>query len=240
MAVNPAHPPALGEVIEADTRVLEVECHALYAAPAFGTFVRAHCVGSDCFHYGVVTHVRTGPVDANRVVQAHGLPPGELEERKPHLTTLFRTTFAVHLVGYGREGLPLPGTAPQPPRLHCFVYPAEAAEIQAITVRPDFLRPLTQVQDAPLEDLLVAAMEAAGAAWGEQGHARVIAWGKYLARLLRADYVTLEGVFQRLAPAAPAPIAAPAAAPKAPRWEEAVPLVTGNGTRRRKEDPFED
>jgi hypothetical protein len=240
MAVDSTQAPALGEVIQADTRVLEVECHALYAAPAFGSFVRAHCVGSDQFHYGVVTHVRTGPVDANRVVQAHGLPPGELEERKPHLTTLFRTTFVVRLVGYGREGLALPGTASQPPRLHCFVYEAEAAEIQAVTARPDFLRPLTQVLDAPVEDLLVAAIQAAGDAWGEQGHARVIGWGKYLARLLRADYVTLEGVFQRLAPVTSAANAAPAPIPKAPRWEEAVPLVTGNGTRRRKEDPFED
>ena len=95
---------ALGEVIASDSQMLEVECHKLYAAPRFGSFVRADCIGSGVSHFGVVTHVSTTPVDGNRVVQAHRLPPGELEQRKPHLPTLFRTTFLVRIIGKNLEG----------------------------------------------------------------------------------------------------------------------------------------
>jgi hypothetical protein len=233
---------AFGEIVEADSQSVLAECHALYRAPAFGSFVRADCVGSGRRHFGVVTRVCSGPFDGNRVVQAHGLPPGELEQKKPHLPTLLRTVFAVRLVGYGNEHGTVPGTAPQPPRLHCFVSPAAPEEVRALTERPDFLRPLTQAQDAPLEDLLASAIRTAGEAWPPaERHARLIAWGKYLARLLRHDYVTLEGVVRRVSPA-PAPVPAPAgaapASPAHPRYEEPLPLA-GNGSARGY-DPFED
>lgn len=203
-------PTVYGEVIVADTQLLEVECHALYAAPRFGSFVRADCVGSGVAHYGVVTHVATAPFDGTRVVQAHRLPPSELEQRKPHLTTLFRTTFRARLVGYGLDGMRISGTAPTPPRLHCFVCAAAAEEVRGITGSPAFLRPLTQAVDTPVEDLLVSAITSAREAWGAQ--APVVAWAKYLARLLGRDYVALESVVQRLQPPM-APAVSPQAAP---------------------------
>jgi hypothetical protein len=247
-----------GEIVSSDTQALEVECHSLYRSPAFGGFVRADCVGSRMSYFGVVTGVSTGPFDGNRLVQAHRMPPGELEERKPHLTTLLRTTFQARIVGYGQDAVRLPGTPPSPPRLHCYVYPAGEEEIRSLTGSPGFLRPLCQVQDSPLEDLLVCAIRVAAEAWGPTPP--VVAWGKYLARLLRNDYVTLEGVIQRLGavpapgflPPGPAPgllpgpLSSPGAAPAAgaqapsasatqapperphPRWEEPLPLA-GSG-----------
>lgn len=237
-----ATPDLLGEAIGSDSQLLEVECHALYAAPAFGSFVRAECVGSGLAHYAVVTRVTTGPFDGNRVVQAHRMPPGELEQRKPHLTTVLRTTFQARVVGYGHGDVRLPGTPPCPARLHCYVYRAAEEEVRSLTATPNFLRPLAQTPDAPLEDLLVGAIHAAREAWGPA--APVVAWGKYLARLLRHDYVTLEGVLQRLSvPGAPSGAAgaspgAPGSSARAPhpRWEAPLPLH-GNGTRER--DPFE-
>jgi hypothetical protein len=232
-------PEALGEVIASTSQALEVECHTLYAAPAFGSFVRADCVGSELSHFAVVTHVATAPYDSNRVVQAHRLPPGELEERKPHLTTLFRTTFQARVVGYGRNGTAIPGTAPQPARLHCFTYRAAPEQIQAVTRTPDFLRALTQVPEAPLEDLLVSAIESAREAWG--AGAPVVSWGKYLARLLRGNYVALEHVMERLGPSAtlPGTPLTVSPAPVHPRWEEARPLIAGNGPLGDR-DPFQE
>ena len=244
-----------GEVILSDTQTLEVECHALYAAPRFGSFVRADCIGSGLAHYAVVTHVATAPFDGTRVVQAHRLPPGELEQRKPHLTTLFRTTFRARLVGYGQESARISGTPPGPARLHCFVSPATAEEIRDLTRTPNFLRPLTQVPDVPVEDLLVCAMQAAQEAWGHE--APVVAWAKYLARLLQRDYVTLESVVERLQPAAaaPPPVRAPVPAPATVPRSSAVQARTvatleqkqtmiSNGTPKRvlgpDDDPFTD
>lgn len=237
---------SLGEVIASNSQTLQVECHQLYGAPTFGSFVRAECLGSGTQFYGVVTRIATAPVDGNRVVQAHGMPPGELEQRKPHLVDLLRTTFEVRLVGYGQGEAQVAATPPTPPRLHCFVYCATPTEVSGVTSSPAFLRPLTQVVDVPLEDLLVGAMQAAQAAWGPM--APLVAWGKFLARLLRNDYLTLEGVLQRLSPApisfAPPPARA-VAAPKLngngtyrpPIYEEPLPIA--GGPPREHRDPFD-
>ncbi len=166
----------IGEVVAANSQLLEAECHRLYEAPAFGSFVRADCVGGGLSHFAVVTHVSTGPFDGNRIIQAHKLAPGELEQRKPHLTSLLRTTFEVRVVGYGNEAGQIAGTPPLPARLHCFVYPATAAEVRAVTGSTAFLRPLCLLKDAPLEDLLVATIESAREAWGPS--APLVGWGE--------------------------------------------------------------
>lgn len=256
--------PQFGEVIGGDTRDLEIECHELYRAPVFGSFVRAECRGSETHHFAVVARVATGPFDSNRVVQAHRMPPGELEAEKPHLADLLRTVFEARVVGHTQNGAPSPGTPPLPARLHCFVYPADLDEIQALTSAPDFLRPLTTLPDAPVEDLLVATMRAALEAWPErQRHTRLVEWGRYLARLLKGDYLALEGVLRRLGPASvpvavapPVAVASPTPALSSetssrytlppeprrepPKWEEKMPY---NGTRPFGEnddlDPFE-
>ena len=184
---------ALGETIAADSQGIEVECHRLYTAPSFGRFVR---VAADPPQYAVVTRIGTAPLDSARVVQAHRLPPGELEARKPHLSALLRTVFSARLVGYGTATAHAIGTPPVPPRLHAFVYPADPEEIRRLTASPAFLRPLTLATDIVLEDLLLATIAAAREAWGAE--APLVTWGKYLARLLVRDYLTLEGVLHRL------------------------------------------
>jgi hypothetical protein len=235
-----------GEVIASDSQVLQVECHRLYGAPTFGSFVRAECLGSEMQFYGVVTRVSTTPFDGNRVVQAHGMPPGELEQRKPHLVDLLRTTFDVRIVGYGKGDARVAGTPPTPPRLHCFVYPATEEEVRGVTGSPAFLRPLAQSVDVSLEDLLVCAIQAAQQAWGAA--APLVTWGKFLARLLRHDYLTLEGVLQRLSP--PAAVSRVPYTPptvngtsngtrRPPIYEQPLPIV-GTTPRPRDEDPFAD
>lgn len=238
-----------GEVISASSLTLEVECHQLYRTPPFGGFVRVNCLGSERNFFAVVTNVSTGPFDGNRVVQAHRLPPGELEQKKPHLPQLLRSTFQAQMVGYGEHGVAVASTPPTPPRLHCFVYPASTDEVRGVSSTPAFLRPLTQVTDVPLEDLLVCAMKEAQQAWGPS--APLVTWGKYLARLLRNDYLTLEGVLQRLTPTggtfAPSPV--PARIPAAPKpngngtyrppiYEEPLPIA-GNTPPRDHRDPFD-
>jgi hypothetical protein len=232
-----------GEVIASSSQELQVECHQLYRAPAFGSFVRAECIGSGTQFYGVVTQVATAPLDGNRVVQAHGMPPGELEQRKPHLVDLLRTTFSVRVVGYGQGDARVAGTPPTPPRLHCFVSPASEDEVRGMTASPAFLRPLSQVVDAPLEDLLAGALQHARDVWPtEEQHWRLVAWGKFLARLLRDDYLTLEGVLQRLTPATgfpvaprPARLTTVAEEPRTtPLYERPIPLAGGASS-----DPFD-
>jgi hypothetical protein len=216
-----------GEIIQADSQAVVAESHRLYHAPAFGSFVRVACEGSGRSFYVIVTGVSTGAFDGNRLVQAHRLPPGVLEERKPHLPSLLRTQFQGRIVGWGEGETRVPGTPPAPPRLHCWIYPAAPEEIRGVTRDPIFLRPLVDPQNGPLEDLLVAAIGTARDAW--EGAAPVVAWGKYLARLLRGQYVVLESVLRRLG-SAPPQVAAPrpvstAANPDVPGWEMPLPVA---------------
>jgi hypothetical protein len=231
-----------GETIAADTQRLTVECHALYRAPEFGSVVR---VDGAPGVFGVVYAAATAPFDGTRIVQAHRLPPGELEERKPHLTTLLRTTFSARVIGAGAGTDCRVGAPSQAARLHAFVYPAQPAEVRALTETPHFLRPLSQTPEAPVEDLLVAALRTAREAWGAEGGPRLVTWGKYLSRLLARDYLTLEGIFQRLGDFAPgtSPDAEPPPtgradlARRAGEWEKPLRVVTA---RPPGSDPFAD
>lgn len=225
----------LGEVIATSTQLLEAECHGLDCGPEFASFVRVTCAAGD--QLAVVTHVATGPIDGNRVVQAHRMTPEELADRMPHLSTLLRTTFQARIVGYTRQGARHAGTPPTPAPLHSFVYRAAPEEIREVTREPWFLRSLLADREAPLEDLLARAVQHAAAAWGPEGHFRSVQWGKYLARLLRGEYLTLEGVLQRLADAGSRPSTSVRPQPAAiPRYEEPLPIA---GVRRER-DPFDD
>ncbi|MGV3723676.1 MAG: hypothetical protein ACO1SX_22490, partial [Actinomycetota bacterium] len=92
------------------------------------------------------------------------------------------------------------------------------------------------------EDLLASTLQHARDVWpSAEQHLRLVTWGKFLARLLRDDYLTLEGVLQRLTPAAgfAAPVrvaVANAAEPprQAPLYERPIPLAGGNNS-----DPFD-
>lgn len=230
-----------GEVISGDSQSAEVECRRLYGAPPFGSFV---CIGAGGPGVlGVVSHASTAPYEGSRIVQAHGLAPGELEAHKPHLPDLLRTVFRVRLLGecYGDEVRV--ATPSQPPRLHSFVYAAGAAQIGAVTASTEFIRPLVRAPEADTEDLLVAVLRGALEAQPEARRiALAVLWGKYLFRLLRDDLVTLEGVMRRLEPMLPeigpqAPPARTARPPEHPRFERPLPLVGGPP---RGDDPFEE
>lgn len=207
---------AYGETVASSSQLIEVECHRLYRGPEFGSFVRADCTRSDISHFGVVTDLSTTPFESSRVVHAHRMPPGELEQRKPHLATLCRTVFTARIVGYSRGGAVLDETAPQPASLHCYVSAALDSEIRQLTAGTGWLRALARPGEAPVEDLLVSAIEKAREACGGDTD-RVVLWGKYLARVLVHDYVTLEGVLQR--------VGRSSGPDRSPRYEGPLPIT---------------
>jgi hypothetical protein len=201
----------VGEVIEADTLRFRAECPRLYGAPPFGSFVRVEGASSAVF--GVVSHITTTTVDAGRQTQALHLPPERLAERMPQLSLLLRTCFTAVTVGY-RESTPpsstpnsqnptsgiCPYLPPLPPEIHRFVYPCTPAEVEALTREPDFLRILASA-DAPVEDVLSAAILSASAARGSAGaltDAFLVDCGKAVATLFRREPDRFQSVMRRL------------------------------------------
>jgi hypothetical protein len=215
-----------GEVIAADTVQLEAECPRLYDAPNFGSFVRVDSEGLDI--YGVVYHIATACIDANRRMQALHLPPDEISRRMPHLDLVLRTTFAARVIGFRSDSEIYSHLPVQPARIHCFVVPARDEDVRVLTRSPTFLRALTAIPEAPIEEVIAAAIRSARGAWAREGGERrateqMLVWGKYLARLYRADYDRFEAIMQRVPP-----IPAQAGKP----WEEALPLASDD------RDPF--
>jgi hypothetical protein len=205
-----------GEVICADTVHFEAECPKLYDAPNFGSFVRVDSAGLDI--YGVVYHISTGCIDSHRKTQALNLPRPELATRMPHLELVLRTTFAARVVGFRVDGETYNRLPAQPAQIHCFVGRAGDEEVRALTTSTHFLRTLAATPDAPVEDLIAGALDAA--LHSRRGEAdpmtQLIAWGKYLARLFRDDYDRLEAIMQRVRPLA---------GTQGMPWEEALPLT---------------
>lgn len=190
--------PHLAEVIAADSLTFEAECRQLYSAPAFGGFVRA--AGREREVFGVVAHIATAAIDPGRRTQALHLPPERLAERMPQLELVLRTCFAAVVVGYREGGSICPYLPPHPPEIHQFVHPCTPAEVEALTREPDFLRSLAAAPQAPVEDLLAAAVlqSAAARGAGVAADAFLVDCGRTLALLFRREPDRFQSIMRRL------------------------------------------
>jgi hypothetical protein len=201
----------VGEIIAADTCQFEAECLKLYQSPPFGSFVRAEGGGARVV-YGVVAFIQTDAAETNRRTHALRMSPEELQERMPQLELVLRTCFAALVIGYAEgDGATAPTRRPvclvpsQPPWIHRFVAPAQAAEIRALTEGPDWLRMLAQARPAgvpvPLDDLIAAVILHAADARGAgspSSEAFIVECGRYLAPLMRREFDRFEAIMRRL------------------------------------------
>src|SRR5439155_26006450 len=119
-----------------------------------GAFVRA--ASDELEVYGVVYHIATGCIDANRKTQALGLSPEEIARKLPHLDLVLRTTFAARVVGFRQHGETYGFLPPQPARIHAFIHPARPEEVRALTGANTFLRILATAPDLPVEDVIAS------------------------------------------------------------------------------------
>jgi hypothetical protein len=189
--------PYVAEVIAADSLTFEAECRQLYGAPAFGSFVRVE--GKEREVFGVVAHIATAAIDPGRRTQALHLPPGRLSERMPQLELVLRTCFTAMVVGCREAGEIRPYLPPHPPEIHRFVHACTPAEVEALTGEPDFLRSLAAAPDAPVEDLLAAAVLQAAAARGAgAADSFLIECGRTLALLFRREPDRFQSIMRRL------------------------------------------
>jgi hypothetical protein len=208
----PVTGPHLAEVIEADTLHFEAECSRLYGAPAFGSFVRVEAssvtAGSGeqadsrwpTAVFGVVSRIATAATDPGRRTQALHLPPERLAERMPQLQLVLRTCFTAIVVGYEEDGDIRPYLPPRPPEIHRFVYACTPPEVEQLTREPDFLRVLAAAPEAPVEDVLAAAILSAATVRGSGAPAQafIIQCGKAAASLFRREPDRFQSIMRRL------------------------------------------
>ena len=117
----------IGEVVEATPTTFVAQCYQLYGAPPLGSLART----GDPAIQGVVYHVVTEPLDANRPVLARGesaVTEDEVFRANPQLERLLTSRFEVLILGHRARGVDFPVLPPLPPRVHAFVYACSAEE----------------------------------------------------------------------------------------------------------------
>jgi hypothetical protein len=167
--------------------------------PPFASIVRATTTNSDHI-YGVVFHVETGSLEANRPLSALGLTEEELQRDQPQIYELLTTRFTAALIGYQSES----GTIhhylpPRPPRPHSQVFLSTPEETRRLTEEVSFLRSLLMGNLGVISgDELVAALLRNALSVRESNADYLHYVGRELACLLRNDTTRLRALLQKI------------------------------------------
>jgi hypothetical protein len=205
------HPHHIAEVIETSTtnflaQCLEPEDLNFPVMPPFGSWMKAIDEETGNKIFAVVSYVTTSPIDSIHRARALGLSLEELREQQPQIFAMLKTEFRAAIVGFempptGRDRLAtgqiyhyLP---PRPPQIHQAVFQCDSSEIMDFTDKPDFLRVLLQVTDAPADALIAATvrdiyrLRKGDRAW-------LVTVGRNLSLLLKDDYDRLRYILSQI------------------------------------------
>jgi hypothetical protein len=196
----------IGEVLSASAGSFIAGSYELLSAPHFGSFVRAASRDGHADVLAVVTDIRTTTREAGgradlrgRTYSGRELFDHQIYHEHPDLGEVLQTEFHLLSVGVIRNSRISAGIPPLPPPVHYSVYPADAAEVSALTDQRALWPLLLQSAQGNADDLIAAAVQAAAAqrADGPAFYRRI---GRELAVLLTDDYVRLTGLLRRLRP----------------------------------------
>jgi hypothetical protein len=205
------HPHHIAEVIETSTtnflaQCLEPEDLNFPVMPPFGSWMKAIDEETGNKIFAVVSYVTTSPIDSIHRARALGLSLEELREQQPQIFAMLKTEFRAAIVGFempptGRNTMAtgqiyhyLP---PRPPQIHQAVFQCDSSEIMDFTDKPDFLRVLLQVTDAPADALIAATvrdiyrLRKGDRAW-------LVTVGRNLSLLLKDDYDRLRYILSQI------------------------------------------
>ncbi|MSQ10949.1 MAG: hypothetical protein EXR52_08125 [Dehalococcoidia bacterium] len=196
----------VGEVVESATESLLAQAYAIDDAPRLGSLVRIPfgraSDGSAGCTYGVVTRAHTAPVDPGRAPVARGQSATSLDDiyrEHPQLERLFRTLFAVRVVGHGAvDGAIVHYLPEKPPEVHQLVFACDNHELERFTERPGYLALLLADRGPIADEVTAAFLREAARVRGIAGQPYLVHAGKAMVSLLRGDSVRLATLLGRL------------------------------------------
>ncbi len=186
----------IGEVVEASSRRCAVQCYRLYESPPLGALARV----GDPPVYALITEVSTEALDPGRPVIARGEDAATVEEvyrSNPQLDKLLCTRLRCLIVGHLRDGAPVAGLPPLPPKIHSFAHPCPADEAEALVSSPDFARLLLNSDLPSPDEVIVACLRLAGRQAAD-GQGLLHRAGNALARELSDQVPRLNAILRRL------------------------------------------
>ena len=185
----------IGEVVEASTTRFRAIATKVFEPPRFGSFVKVAADGGQI--YGVVCGVETASFDSARRAMAFGMPWDQLLREQPQLIELIQTEFDTVVIGYGERDSLHHYLPPYPPRLHDFVSACSPTEVAALTDSLEFVRTLAAVRDAPMHELVSAAIREASLARGRDD-SFVSEAARAVAELFKDEYDLAMSIVRRL------------------------------------------
>ncbi|MGC9397576.1 MAG: hypothetical protein ACP5HM_00390 [Anaerolineae bacterium] len=196
----------IGNVLRADIRGFVVASRIPEPdVPTFGTFVRAPIQEGRAQLIGLVYDIRLQDDPFLRHLAA------TLNEDNPHHQEIIAdqrervipVEIGVTAVGYrSAENVYRYGLPPQPPMILKQIIVCRPQEVKEMTVRPDWLHPLLENPDVPVDALIARTLERSARLYGERGseaHERyLLAASRYLARFLAREPLRLETILRQL------------------------------------------
>jgi hypothetical protein len=192
----------IGRVLRSTTASYTVGCRELVTeqdllVPEFGQLVKAQMLNGETI-YGLIFCVTIEDDAFVRQLVAAGVESAEIIEDQRQKRQV-PVVVDVLTVGYCRGNTMVQRLPPQPPRTLDPIFSCNNAEFVRFTSEPDWLRIVLAAQDAPVDQLVVAALRAAADARppGQRDPYKVAA-GRELARLLSLDIARLDGILKQL------------------------------------------
>ena len=205
LPMNQQAPQRIGEVITSSTTHFTAGTYKLFAAPPFGSLVKAQTQTPPTVIYGLVYEICTSSREPGGKALVRGktysgreLHNQEIYDENPDLPEVLQTEFSVIIVGFGdgqeRVNHYLP---PQPPTIHYDVSPCSPKEATTFSTSFAFLRTVLLASQIPSDELAAATLRTF-AQNQPNPRAYLIAAGKELARFLKEDYDRLTAIVQRI------------------------------------------
>ncbi len=193
----------VGRVLRSSTASFTVGCRQLIAeqdkmTPKLGALLKAK--GSDGrVVYGMTCNVTIEDDAFVRQLVAAGVAGVEIIEDQRQKRQV-PVVVDVIVVGYGENDKPYHRLPPQPPRTLDEIFTCGNAEFRRFTERHDWMRLILPAFNAPVDQILVAALRLASEARPSQMEREqyLVSAGRELAKLMALDLSRLDGILGQL------------------------------------------
>lgn len=150
---------AFAEIIESSLSTWRAQCWQWDIIPSYGSLVTITTPERTLF--GLVHEIHTGSADSLRTVFTYKKTEDELKRDHPHIFEFLQTSFSCLTLGYQENEHIQYQLAPEPPKIHAFVRPAERIQIEEFFSRDQYLHTLFAFapQIFSLDELLLAMLK---------------------------------------------------------------------------------
>jgi hypothetical protein len=196
----------IGNVLRADIRGFVVASRIPEPdVPTFGTFVRVPIQQERAQLIGLVYDIRLqdDPFLRHLAVTVSEDNPQHQEIIADQRERVIPVEIGVAAVGYrGEEDVYRYGLPPQPPMILKQITVCRDEEVAHFTAQPDWIQPLLENRDVPVDPLVARALQRSARLYGDPGsdarETYLLRASRYLARFLAREPLRLETILRQL------------------------------------------